>query len=477
MENYGSNSSYGYGYGYNGGSRPPFYNFFTPKDPLLNSDAKHLTKLSILAGAGVLSFTLVQYLMSFILSKSGLYELYTSNYSFQKIFTVLISIIGVFLPFRIIYAFYDKKDKDVCFELGKPISKKTFWLAVAAGLMVCCAGDFVTAGFSGFVTSFGIEFTKYDTESPSTISETMLFVLECAVVPALVEEFAVRGVIMQPLRRYGDRFALLMSSLIFALMHGNMVQIPFAFVAGIALGYFAMSTGSLWTSIAIHFANNLFAVITTVINEKTSFGGVFYYAAMLAIFIGGIFAMIEYIKTEHTGLGLAFVPNSDRNLLLAASAVFLFISFVYSAYDVARPLTYIVTFIVLAISFVRYNTANRKALGNVPVSSLSKKMRLSLYFATPTVILSVFLLTMFTMKSVTIKSYGGYFFCYAALISLLAIAICALVCVLSSKELQSKGVYQCSLAMLTVICFIAMIASFASRVYIGSSSYGGGFNG
>lgn len=477
MENYGSNSNYGYGYGYNGGNRPPFYNFFTPKDPLLNSDAKHLTKLSILAGAGVLSFTLVQYLMSFILSKSGLYELYTSNYSFQKIFTVLISIIGVFLPFRIIYAFYDKKDKDVCFELGKPISKKAFWLAAAAGLMVCCAGDFVTAGFSGFVTSFGIEFTKYDTEAPSTISETMLFVLECAVVPALVEEFAVRGVIMQPLRRYGDRFALLMSSLIFALMHGNMVQIPFAFVAGIALGYFAMSTGSLWTSIAIHFANNLFAVITTVINEKTSFGGIFYYAAMLAIFVGGIFAMIEYIKTEHTGLGLTFVPNSDRNLLLAASAVFLFISFVYSAYDVARPLTYIVTFIVLAISFVRYNRVNRKALGNVPVSSLSKKMRLSLYFATPTVIISVFLLTMFTMKSVTIKSYGGYFFCYAALISLLAIAICALVCVLSSKELQNKGVYQCSLAILTVICFIAMIASFASRITVGSSAFGGGFYG
>ena len=40
MENYGSNSNYGYGYGYNGGGRPPFYNFFTPKDPLLNSDAK-----------------------------------------------------------------------------------------------------------------------------------------------------------------------------------------------------------------------------------------------------------------------------------------------------------------------------------------------------------------------------------------------------------------------------------------------------
>ena len=171
------------------------------------------------------------------------------------------------------------------------------------------------------------------------------------------------------------------------------------------------------------------------------------------------------------------MPNREINILLAYSAVFLFISFVYSAYDVARPLTYIVTFIVLAISFVRYNIANRKALGNVPVSSLSKKMRLSLYFATPTVIISVFLLTMFTMKSVTIKSYGGYFFCYAALISLLAIAICALVCVLSSKELQSKGVYQCSLAILTVICFIAMIASFASRITVGSSAFGGGFYG
>lgn len=474
MENYNSGSDYR-GYGYN--PQGSYYSSFAPKDPLVNSDARHLTRLSLLGGFAVLGFVFVQYVMSIILSNSGLSELYSSNYSFQKIFTIFLSVIGVYLPFRIIYAFYDKEDKAVCFEFGRPISKKAFWLALAAGLMLCCAGDFVTAGFSGFVTSFGIEFSKYDTDSPKTFSEIMLFVLECAVVPALVEEFAVRGVIMQPLRKYGDRFAILMSSLIFALMHGNMVQIPFAFVAGIALGYFAMSTGSIWTSVAIHFANNLFAVVTTVISEKTSFGGVFYYAVMLAILVGGIFAAREYIKTNHIGLGLTYAPRSDKNLLLAASGVFLFISFVYSAYDVKRPSAYIITFIVLLISFIRYKRANQNALGNVPVSSLSKKLRLSLYFATPSILLSTFFLILFTLKSITIKSYGGYLFFYATLIAILAAAVCSLICVLGSKELEKKGIYQCSLAVLTVICFIAMIASFASRVSMSYSTYGGDFYG
>lgn len=81
-----------------------------------------------------------------------------------------------------------------------------------------------------------------------------------------------RGVVMQPLRKYGDWFAILTSAFVFALMHGNLVQAPFAFIAGIGLGYAVIASGSLWTGILIHLLNNSISVIQTIGNRLSPRG-------------------------------------------------------------------------------------------------------------------------------------------------------------------------------------------------------------
>lgn len=67
-----------------------------------------------------------------------------------------------------------------------------------------------------------------------------------------------RGTVMQPLRKYGDGFAIVVSSIVFAIIHGNLVQAPFALIAGLAIGYAVCLTNSLWTGVLIHFANNFY---------------------------------------------------------------------------------------------------------------------------------------------------------------------------------------------------------------------------
>jgi hypothetical protein len=47
-------------------------------------------------------------------------------------------------------------------------------------------------------------------------------------------------------------------------MHGNLVQAPFAFIAGIGLGYAVIASGSLWTGILIHLLNNSISVVQTI---------------------------------------------------------------------------------------------------------------------------------------------------------------------------------------------------------------------
>ncbi len=102
-----------------------------------------------------------------------------------------------------------------------------------------------TTGFFGFIVTF----------------------IGAAVVAPLTEEFAMRGVVLGALRKYGDGFAILVSALLFGLMHGNFMQIPFAFIVGLALGFAVIKTGSVWTGVIIHFINNALAVILDTLSR------------------------------------------------------------------------------------------------------------------------------------------------------------------------------------------------------------------
>lgn len=83
--------------------------------------------------------------------------------------------------------------------------------------------------------------------------------LNSTVLPAVIEEISYRGIIMTSLRPYGDRFAIIVSALIFALMHGNIAQFVTTFIAGLAIGFFVVKTDSLYTGMFIHFVNNAIA--------------------------------------------------------------------------------------------------------------------------------------------------------------------------------------------------------------------------
>lgn len=84
----------------------------------------------------------------------------------------------------------------------------------------------------------------------------VLYGITIAVIPPIVEELLFRGMVLNSLRKYGDGFAIVASALLFGLYHGNFVQMVFAFLAGLVMALVVVRTGSLWTSILIHFVNN-----------------------------------------------------------------------------------------------------------------------------------------------------------------------------------------------------------------------------
>ena len=80
--------------------------------------------------------------------------------------------------------------------------------------------------------------------------------LYLAVLPALVEEFVFRGLIYHGLRGLGVWKAALLSALMFALLHLNVNQFAYAFVLGIIFAFIVEITGSLYSSMILHFLIN-----------------------------------------------------------------------------------------------------------------------------------------------------------------------------------------------------------------------------
>ncbi len=88
-------------------------------------------------------------------------------------------------------------------------------------------------------------------------------ILSVVVCAPVLEEILFRGLVFESCReRFGNGAAVLISALLFGLIHGVPVQIINAFVVGLIFGYVYLRTGSLLSVILLHMINNGIAYIS-----------------------------------------------------------------------------------------------------------------------------------------------------------------------------------------------------------------------
>ncbi len=95
----------------------------------------------------------------------------------------------------------------------------------------------------------------------------LLNLLYMAILPAVVEEFLFRGVLFQGFRSCGLLKTAVLTSLMFALAHGNLNQFLYAFVIGLFLAYLVEASGSIYTSMLVHMTLNSVTVLLTYLQK------------------------------------------------------------------------------------------------------------------------------------------------------------------------------------------------------------------
>ena len=284
-----TNTSYDPGFG---GIDPMQYGM------MRDNEKRQLRRQSIRTGLCLIAFALVQAGLVRLLGViPDAIPLYYAEPVFAELVEAIIYLCSMLLPFLIAYRLMKPDEKEACNIFGSPVSAGAAAAAVFACFFFCTIGDYATNYLLDFMEQLGFS-VGGGTYEPATDIPTMVSELwSIAVLPALVEEFALRCVVLQPMRRFGDRYAILMSAFVFALMHGNLVQIPFAFIAGIAFGYYVSATGSIWVGVLAHFLNNAYSVVLNYLVETNPNAADTVYQVVLSItLVFGVLSVVLFWK-------------------------------------------------------------------------------------------------------------------------------------------------------------------------------------
>ncbi|MBQ7202754.1 MAG: CPBP family intramembrane metalloprotease [Eubacterium sp.] len=236
---------------------------------------KHKQKVQILItgfvlGGAILLNLMFQVFGISIINAIGLSDLYNESMLFQSgANIIIIDFFGLFLSFGLMALLLKKHFITPLIPHEKISAFKAFmWLSLGMG--VCLCANYMTNGIIELFKHFGYELTKYDTLKPTHPLECVMLVISTAVAPAIFEEFAMRCASLGVLRKHGKGFAVIAVSIVFGLLHGNVIQFVFAFVIGLILAYITIVTDSIVPAMLIHGCNNGLSVLQDILQYATT---------------------------------------------------------------------------------------------------------------------------------------------------------------------------------------------------------------
>ena len=171
---------------------------------------------------------------------------------------LIINLFGLAGTFLVLWFFIKFIDKEQFIELGFQTKSRLgeFIIGIIIGLIIMSFGYFI------LIYLEEIYFEKINFDFKELIISLSLF-----TIVAVVEETLLRGYVLKNLMNSFNKYlALIISSILFSLMHGANPNIDLfslfdLFLAGILLGLSYLYTKNLWFPIALHLSWNLFQTL------------------------------------------------------------------------------------------------------------------------------------------------------------------------------------------------------------------------
>ena len=151
----------------------------------------------------------------------------------------------------------------------KRVKDKSLFLP---GIAVALAFSFVAGlltNYIQFILGFlHLQDTSPDFTAPKSIPAFALYFFQICILAPLCEEFIFRGVILHNLKQFGNAFAVVISAILFSMVHGDLLQMPLALLVGLVFGVMIIKSGSIWLTVVMHATVNTVSVAVDMLDTR-----------------------------------------------------------------------------------------------------------------------------------------------------------------------------------------------------------------
>ncbi len=268
--------------------------------------------------------TVLAYLLSLI---EGAFEKSTALDLFVRLGECIVYFVSFVAPVML----FNKMNKNAEKEIYEPVESEAVSLPKAALMIGFSLGAITLAAYLNYyIVNAFLDYSDFTQEYFWSVEldhtyQMVIYFAYSAIIPAFVEELLFRGTICRSLTVYGKGTAVVASAVLFALMHSNIEQLLYTFIAGLLLGWVYVETKSLAFPILLHFLNNGISALgdiiyeaceTSVYNAYISYSDMLIWTVMLlslVVMLVGILKKGSFIQK------LRMKPDENGNEVLPLS--------------------------------------------------------------------------------------------------------------------------------------------------------------
>lgn len=181
-------------------------------------------------------------------------------FDFGAIGNTLLAATAVFLLPSLIFIRVRGKGYTRALRFHRPYATHIPLLLFA--LFALFSGMLLLSILFGGIDSLGNTTAVYEQLLPETARSILLMIPVYAVLPAVLEELLFRGILCTELDRRGVLRSVLVSSLLFSLIHFDLANLPVYFFAGILLTLTLYATDSLPATMILHASYNILSLFS-----------------------------------------------------------------------------------------------------------------------------------------------------------------------------------------------------------------------
>lgn len=202
------------------------------------------------------------------------------------------------------------------FTAGKAVQ----YMTVGIGLQ--CIAGVVYSILSWLMSQSGMGMAEVDFSYFSSAKSTIAVALYTCILAPVTEELLFRGFLMKTLSKVSIRFGIVVSALLFGLMHGNISQFILGFLVGMFLGKIDVRHNSLMPSILVHAAINTTSFVLSLGQELLTgeIGAVVFSVLVLVYYAVSLVGVIFwFLKERKYPLPYSTQKQATRNRVFWSS--------------------------------------------------------------------------------------------------------------------------------------------------------------